>query len=298
MDSPSPGFESYELHPESAWNYGLVSPAPYSFAVEIGEMPEHPFRRDETPVRLVAKAKKVPGWTMAASGLVANDPPVSPITSDAAEEKITLVPFGAGMLRITSFPVIGEPAARPKSFADDFKDGDFKDWIVYGGGWFVRDGVFHSASNAHSGSGGLAGVKAVAPAAVFTDLNYQATVSINDTGDAGLIFRVSDTAIGADAYRGYYAGISSEKNEITLGKADQKWTSLKVVPTTIDASRPHDIRVEAKGKTIRVFVDDMTTPKIQLEDESFTEGSVGVRRYTTKPEKNAAGFSKIKASAL
>lgn len=293
-----PGFESYELHPESAWNYGLVSPVPASFAVNIGKMPKHPFRRGETPVTLVTTAKKVPGWTMAANGLVANDPPVSPLKSDAVEEKITLVPFGAGMLRVTSFPVIGEPAAPLKSFSDDFKNGDFKNWIVYGGGWFVRDGVFHSASNAHSGSHGLAGVKAIVPATAFKDFNYQATVSLNDTGDAGLIFRVSNAAIGADSYRGYYAGISAEKNEITLGKADQKWTALKVVPMTIDASRPHDIRVEAKGKTIRVFVDAMAAPKIELDDESFSEGSIGVRRYTTKPDKNAAGFSKITASAL
>ena len=56
--------------------------------------------------------------------------------------------------------------------------------------------------------------------------------------------------------------------------------------------------LDLSGKTIRVFVDDMETPKIQLDNESFSEGFIGVRRYTTKPEKNAAEFSKIKVSAL
>ena len=202
------------------------------------------------------------------------------------------------MLRITSFPLIGTPAQPPSSFTDDLADGDFKDWVLYGGGWFVRDGALHAASNAHSGSHGLAGVKAVAPAAVFSDLNYQATVSLNDTGDAGIIFRASDPSIGRDAYRGYYAGISAEKNELTLGKADQKWTPLKVVPATIDASRPHVIRVEAKGSRISIWLDNSPTPAIQLDDSSFTEGAIGVRRYTTKPEKNPASFSAIRAKRL
>jgi hypothetical protein len=66
----------------------------------------------------------------------------------------------------------------------------------------------------------------------------------------------------------------------------------------IDASRPHDIRIHAQGTRIRVFVDDMTQPKIEVEDSSFTEGAIGVRRYTTAPEKNAAGFSQIRAEKL
>jgi len=294
---PKPGFQAYELHPDSPWNYGLVQPSPETISVNATGMPEHPFHRGETPLTLTVTAKKVASWKMAASGLVANDPPASPVESDAPDEKITLVPFGAGMLRVTSFPVIGRPESG-SSFADDFADGDFKGWTPYGGGWFVRDGVFHTASNASSGSDGLAGVKAVATSAVFGDLSYQAAVTVNKSGDAGLIFRVGDAAIGADSYRGYYAGISAERNEVILGKADQKWFPLKIVGMPVEANKAHEIRVEAKGKMIRVFVDDMTTPKIEMEDDSFSQGAIGVRRFTGAPARNPAGFSKVRVTAL
>jgi hypothetical protein len=292
-----PGFESYEIHSTAAWNYGLVvdpaNPAA-SIKVKVGKVGDHPFTRADTPVTLVARAKKLPAWTVAKSGLVAYDPPVSPVASDAPEEEITLVPFGAGMLRVTSFPVIGKPAAAPKSFADDFADGDYQGWLPYGGGWFVRDGVFH----ANTATGGSPGMKAIVPATDFKDFVYQSEITLDDAGDSGLIFRVSNAAIGADAYRGYYAGISAEKKQVTLGKADQGWKELKTAPLEIDPNKPHVVRVEAKGKSIKIFVDDMATPKIVAEDDSFTDGAIGVRRYTTRGEKNVAGFAAIKAREL
>ncbi len=292
-----PDFESYEIHPTAAWNYGLVlDPAnpTASIKVDSGKVGAHPFTRSETPIKLVARAKKVPGWKLAKSGLVAYDPPVSPVASDAAEEEITLVPFGAGMLRVTSFPLIGKPVPAPRSFSDDFADGDYKHWITYGSGWFVRDGAFH----VNTTEAGNSGSKAIVPATFFNDLVYEGEITLDDAGDSGLIFRVSDASIGADAYRGYYAGVSAERKQVTLGKSDQSWTELKTAPMDIDPAKPHVIRVEAKGKSIKVFVDDMTTPKIEAEDASFTEGSIGVRRYTTRTQKNRAAFSAIKATGL
>lgn len=296
------GFDSLEFYPESDWNYGLVfdeeNPAE-SFEVEIGEMTEDPFDRAKTPVTITARAKKVAGWKLAPNGLVALDPPVSPVKSDAAEVQVKLVPFGAGMLRVTSFPVIGEAAAQaPISFSDAFSEGHHDGWVLYGGGWFVRDGVLHSASNAHSGSYGLAGVKAVVPSAEFRDFVYDAKVKVNEVGDAGLIFRVSDAAIGPDTYMGYYAGISVERGSVILGKSNNAWTELLSAPLQLKAGEIHHIRVEAEGSKIRVYVDDFENPKIETEDADFSEGYIGVRRYTTQPEKNPAEFAEIKASGL
>ncbi len=300
-EAPLPGFESYELHPESDWNYALVldtdDPGKEIIA-HVTEMPAHPFSRALTPVTLSARAKRLPGWTIAPGGGVAFDPPVSPVASGAPTETITLVPFGAGMLRVTSFPVIGEPKSPPTSFSDDFADDDLLGWVVYGGGWYAGDGVLHTTSNAGSGGEWITGPKAVVPATDFHDLEFSGQVALGEAGDAGLIFRVSDVSIGPNSYRGYYAGICAGRNQVILGKADHRWEEIGSAPMDIAADSQHSIRVTARGRRIAVFVDGSVEPVIEREDDSFAHGAIGVRRYCPHPDRAAAEFSEISAIAL
>lgn len=102
---------SFEIHPTTPWNYGLVLDANHpekSFAVERGTWPadDYPFTPESAPVRLKAKAKRVPEWSLDRHGLCAvlQD---SPVLSNEMEETVTLIPMGAARLRISAFPVIG-----------------------------------------------------------------------------------------------------------------------------------------------------------------------------------------------
>ena len=101
-------FGEYEVKPTTNWNYGLIiDPANPAASITVNQrtMPTNPFDQSTTPITLTARAKLVPTWTMATNGLP-NEVPPGPVRTNAAEEAVTLVPFGAENIRITYFPQI------------------------------------------------------------------------------------------------------------------------------------------------------------------------------------------------
>ena len=300
---PLKGFESFEITPGRAWNYALEldphNPAGSFEVRRTNATTTNPFEPTQTPVTLHVHARRLPNWTLDWNGRAAFNPPVSPVQTDAPAETLTLAPFGSQMLRITNFPVVGVPPAPAREFRDGFALGHFVGWIPYGGGWFVRDGVFHTTSNVGAKAGdGTAGVKAVATETHFTDFTYDATVSVGGQGNAGLIFRVSHAAIGPNAYQGYYVGISAERGEVELGKSDNRWTSLGTARRTFTLDTPYQMRVEARGSLLRVFVEDMTTPILEATDATHAAGAIGVRHYNMQPDRTRAAFSKLAVLAV
>jgi hypothetical protein len=125
------GWDAFEIHPTTAWNYGLIldpeNPGD-SFEVVRKTWPgdEMPFTHAGVPIELKATAKRIPQWQLDEFGLVA-ELQDSPVRSDEPEEQVTLIPMGAARLRISAFPVIGdgpdahrwqappEPAYRPSA---------------------------------------------------------------------------------------------------------------------------------------------------------------------------------------
>jgi hypothetical protein len=101
---------SYEIHPATAWNYGLVwdgkDPAD-AFKVTRRPWPvnDFPFTLADVPLQMTAKARKIPEWTLDRFNLCA---PLqsSPALSTQAVETVELVPMGAARLRISSFPTV------------------------------------------------------------------------------------------------------------------------------------------------------------------------------------------------
>ena len=103
---------SYEIHPTTPWNYGLVlnqSDPASSFIIEKRPWPQDnfPFTIDAAPIVLKAKGKRIPNWKIDQYGL-AGELQDSPVKSNEATEDIELIPMGAARLRISAFPVIGE----------------------------------------------------------------------------------------------------------------------------------------------------------------------------------------------
>ncbi len=94
---------AFELFASTPWNYALDGDAS-SMRVEQGPRPDgQPFTPDAAPVRIVAKGRRVPGWTLEANGLI-QEVPHSPVKSSEKLEDIVLIPMGCARLRVSVFP--------------------------------------------------------------------------------------------------------------------------------------------------------------------------------------------------
>ena len=102
---------SWEIHPASAWNYGLVYDPAKSlesqFVIERRAFPadNNPFTNDSAPILLKTKGRQIPAWGIDQYGLC-GILPESPVTSTSPVTDLTLVPMGGARLRISSIPVI------------------------------------------------------------------------------------------------------------------------------------------------------------------------------------------------
>ncbi|WP_343524494.1 beta-L-arabinofuranosidase domain-containing protein [Pedobacter sp.] len=293
---PVAGFTDYETHPESSWNYGLMMDKGSlgNARVMKSKIMENPFIAATAPVKIKVQAKKISSWGLDYRKVSAFDVPFSPVASAEKKEEIILVPYGSENIRLSCFPVIGEPKKLNKNFVENFDHGMARNWVFYGGGWFWKDGQMNVSSNPGSGGYGINGSKYVANGTHFKDFVYQADVKINTTGDVGLMFRVSNPAIGPDAYQGYYVGLDQVKGSVLFGKADgQKWTVISSEKFPVEMNKVYNIKVVAKGDKFDVFINGSAEPSLSATDAQYPSGSIGLRTY-----KALASFDSVKINTF
>jgi len=111
-DADPEKWPSFEIYPDSPWNYGLVfddADLENSFEIQRKPWPESdfPFNLSDAPIVIKTKGKIIPEWAIDEYGL-AGELKNSPVLSPEPIEEIELIPMGAARLRISAFPVIGE----------------------------------------------------------------------------------------------------------------------------------------------------------------------------------------------
>ncbi len=305
VDQPAAGFHEVEFRPASAWNYALVlDPNRPSFdgsssvSVDQAQPPAstaNPFDPEATPVKLHAKARRVPDWGLAWNGNASLDPPFSPVVTDEPVETVTLVPFGSRNLRLTDFPVAGSQThVSPRELRFDFHDSDPSAWSWFGGGWWAQDGKLRTAGN-----GGIPGYKALIDNATFRDMELSADVMPAERGDAGLIVRVGKPSIGPDAFQGYYGGIDANEGVVKIGKMDGRhWTELRRVSRAIPRGQAQRLRFVAVGDRLELWIGDDRSPALTAKDSTWTAGQVGVRLYSTDSDRSFATFDNVLVKSI
>ena len=117
----------------------------------------------------------------------------------------------------------------------------------------------------------------------YRDLRAVAEFEVRDgSHDVGVVFRVTRPAVGFDALRGYFAGVSTGRSTAVLGAMNGlAWREIAVAPVYLDPAATQRIAVDASGPNIRVYVGSDPQPVISVTDSDYTRGSVGCRVVDT-----------------
>lgn len=180
------------------------------------------------------------------------------------------IDVGIGKRVLTDKPITST------AFKDSFDNGTASQWNIFGGNWSVADGKYIVQANG--------GGKAIAQNTNFYDFTYETDITlgtIQPNNNAGVLFRISNPGVGADSYKGYYAGLgkNGDVTGVVLGKSNGSWTFLDTKPMTIEAGKSYHMKVVAIGSSIKVYVDNMDTPIIDKIDASYISGAIGLRTW-------------------
>jgi Beta-xylosidase len=172
----------------------------------------------------------------------------------------------------------------PNGF-DDFSASTYNGafWYFLTGPW-VQPGTSGRAQMGSSGFG-----KIMMGDDRWTDYSVEVDVSIPSAGgNAGLVFRAKNAsyavdppggnpdAAGTDYIQGYYAGV--ETNGVVLGKQNYNWTGMAFHNVSLAAGTVHKLRAVVKGRNIKVYLDNMSTPVIDVNDnDCWVHGTAGIR---------------------
>lgn len=157
---------------------------------------------------------------------------------------------------------------------------DLNGWGYYGHHQLIR--VEHGAlvlgeMPAQGANEFRSGEKVVVSGGSWT--NFEATTRLSmkqPQGQAGILFRVQQPAVGYNAQRGYFAGIMPSEARVVLAATDGfNWRQIASGKLAAPLASETELTVNAQGSEIEVSVDGKAI--VQANDSTYLSGSAGLR---------------------
>ena len=167
-------------------------------------------------------------------------------------------------------------------YHDSFAEGKSDEWRAFGGTWSVYDGGIRNDSDER-------GAKLMTGSEYWTNYVLEADVKLlGEDGDAGLVIRARDAEEGVDSYSGYYAGLRTRDNRLTLGLARHGWQGYEdePIPHGVQAFQWYHLKLLAFGcdivasATYPLQGGQTTTAAVQDRD-CLKGGGIGLRSYSS-----------------
>jgi Alpha-L-arabinofuranosidase C-terminal domain/Domain of Unknown Function (DUF1080) len=100
-------------------------------------------------------------------------------------------------------------------------------------------------------------------------------------GNGGLILKVSDAGMGADAFTGYEVSLE-RPGFLLLGRHRQNWEPLRRVPCDVPVNEWIKLTVRTTAKSLEVLVNDKSMMQVEDTEHPLETGAVGLRIWQHK----------------
>ncbi|QNI32582.1 hypothetical protein H7849_00705 [Alloacidobacterium dinghuense] len=173
--------------------------------------------------------------------------------------------------------------SRGLPYRDSFGAAKAEEWTALGGTWEVVGGAMRNDSDER-------GAKLLTGSTHWQNYSIEADVMLLGLGgDAGLLVRSSHEEEGVDAYDGYYAGLRTIDNSLTLGRAGYGWMEanfpLKPRGIPVQASRWYHMKLLAYGcqlvASASLLPHGNPTVASITDEDCIQSGRGGLRSYSS-----------------
>lgn len=169
-----------------------------------------------------------------------------------------------------------------KDFHDKFESEKLEQWHSYDGSWVVKDQqyVVISPTGGHS----------LAVGSNYVSFTYEIKITPSLSGNAGILFSVTDAAYGKDSFNGYYAALNASKDSVYFfkvmnvlyylrqdpleHKARRGRNKIITIPYKVDANTVYNLKLIKQGNFMDLFINKDHVISIVDKDQAI--GSIGV----------------------